>query len=472
MRVETTRFWQSALDSGLVDADRLEFALASISPERRTADAIERRLARELVQAHVLTLWQAQQLLRGRGKGLRIGPYVLLNLIGRGGMGTVYLVRDHDSRRLSALKALSRRRDERHPHARVRFNREIQIGAQLRHPNLVHIHDDGEAFGYRYLVMDYVDGPAVSQLITELGCLPSPVAAGIGLQVSRGMEEMHRRGFLHRDIKPNNLLINRDGVAKLSDLGLAFDVNIPDALTRDGATLGTMLYVSPEQARNSRSIDIRSDIYSLGCTLYQMISGRVPFVCMTMPELVLAHQLTPPEPLSAVAPGCPAGLSEAVGRMLAKDPAQRPASPTEVIELLRPHAVEKLELGTILPNFFPPHLDSHSSAEAATPVSSAALPVASPAEKRLFIAEWFKPTVPDPDLADVPLPVEEAGTVSDLGDCFPREDSEPDVFLTDAEQGSGPISAVRPGFPIRLAVAVAGLVGLGAVAAVIAYNWL
>jgi len=336
---KASRFYQAALQSGLIDAAGLEACWAQIPPEKRTPDAIDRRLARQAITSGKLTLWQAQQLLAGRSTGYRIDRYVLLDLLGRGGMGRVYLAKDLRLNRRVALKILSQERMN-NPRAIARFQREAKVGAQLQHENLVRIYDEGDANGVRYLVMEYIEGKNVGHLIGELGAIPWPTAARLARQVALGLDHARLKELIHRDVNPCNILVTKDGTAKLTDLGLAIDLNDTDNVTRDGATVGTFDYVSPEQARHSRSVDTRADLYSLGCTIFHMISGRVPFPVVSLPEKLYAHQLHDPEPLPELVPGVPQGLGEVVRKMMRKLPEDRYQTPLEAAQALEPYAVE------------------------------------------------------------------------------------------------------------------------------------
>ncbi len=334
-----SRFYQAALQSGLIDEAALDACWGLIPPEKRTPEAIDRRLARQAITAGRITLWQAQQLIAGRSSGYKIDKYTLLDLLGRGGMGRVYLARDARLNRLVALKILSQERMN-NPRAIARFEREAKVGAQLQHENLVRIYDEGESGGIRYLVMEYIEGKNVGQLIAEQGSIPWPTAARLARQVALGLDHARLKELIHRDVNPCNILVNRDGTAKLTDLGLAIDLNDTDNVTRDGATVGTFDYVSPEQARHSRSVDTRADIYSLGCSLFHMVAGRVPFPVASLPEKLYAHQLHEPEPLNELVPGVPEGLAEVVRKMLRKRPEERYQTPAELALALEPFAIE------------------------------------------------------------------------------------------------------------------------------------
>ncbi len=280
-----------------------------------------------------MTLWQAQQLIAGRTSGYKVDRYVLLDLIGQGGMGRVYLARDTRLNRRVALKILSPDRMN-NPRAIARFQREGRVGAQLQHENLVRIYDFGESLGRYYLVMEYIEGKTIGTLLAEQGPMPATTAARLVRQVALGLEHAHRKGLIHRDVNPYNILITHDGTAKLADLGLAIDLADQERVTRDGATVGTFDYVAPEQARHSHTADIRSDIYSLGCTFYHMLTGQVPFPVPSLPEKLFAHQTQEPAPVTELVADLPAGLGEVVERMMKKLPEDRYATPLQVAQAL------------------------------------------------------------------------------------------------------------------------------------------
>jgi len=337
---QTSRFWQATILSGLMDAQALTACWNQIPPgKREDPEHLDRRLARQAVQVDALTLWQAQQLMAGRTSGYKVDRYVLLDLIGQGGMGRVYLARDTRLNRRVALKILSPERIN-NPRAIARFQREARVGAQLQHEHLVRIYDFGESNARFYLVMEYIEGKTIGNLISEQGPMPPAAAVRLVRQVALGLEHIHRKGLIHRDVNPYNIMVTHDGTAKLADLGLAIDLADEDRVTRDGATVGTFDYVAPEQARHSHAADIRSDIYSLGCTLYHMIGGQVPFPGPSLPEKLLAHQAIEPTPLSELAPGLSPGLAEIVRRMMKKSPDERYATPMQVAQALEPYSEE------------------------------------------------------------------------------------------------------------------------------------
>src|SRR5262249_21628990 len=373
---QAARFWQAALLSGLMDVEGLTACWNAIPLAKRDSpEHIDRRLARQAVQSNLLTLWQAQQLLAGRTNGFKVDRYVLLEMIGQGGMGRVYLARDTRLNRRVALKILSPERIN-NPRAIARFQREARVGAQLQHENLVRVYDFGESNGRYYLVMEYIEGKTIGTLISEQGPMPPATAARLVRQGALGVGHAHRKGLIHPDVNPYNILVTHDGTAKLADLGLAIDLTESDRVTREGATVGTFDYVAPEQARHSHAADIRSDIYSLGCTLYHMLAGQVPFPSPSLPEKLFAHQALEPTPLSELVPGLPEGLIEIVSRMMRKSPDERYAAPMQVAIAMEPYADEYAGAGSrgdgvrSLPNSeIQPSTQSDGSKSSAVPSS-------------------------------------------------------------------------------------------------------
>jgi serine/threonine-protein kinase len=344
-----SRFGQAAILSGLLNVEGLNACWNAIPPEKREApEHIDRRLARQAVQSQALTLWQAQQLLAGRTSGFKVDRYILLELIGQGGMGRVYLARDTRLNRRVALKILAPERIS-NPRAVARFQREARVGAQLQHENLVRVYDFGESSGRYFLVMEFIEGKTIGYLLSEQGPMPPATAARLVRQVAQGLAHADRKGLIHRDVNPYNIMVTHDGVAKLADLGLAIDLSEGDRVTREGATVGTFDYVAPEQARHSHSADIRSDIYSLGCTLYHMLTGQVPFPSPSLPEKLFAHQAMEPTPLEQIVPGLPGGLGDVVRTMMRKLPDERYSSPSQVVQVLEPYIDDGAGFGRIEP---------------------------------------------------------------------------------------------------------------------------
>jgi len=265
----------------------------------------------------------------------QLGEYRLLGKLGQGGMGTVYKALHTELDRVVALKLLPRNRldDDR---AIARFRREMQALGRLDHPNIVRALDAREVEGTRFLVMEYVDGLDLSELVRRLGPLPVADACELVRQAALGLQYAHQHGLVHRDVKPSNLMLSCDGQVKVLDLGLArFRAEQPvgKEMTDTGQAVGTADYMAPEQVSDSRRVDIRADLYSLGCTLYKLLSGRAPFSgpkykCSY--DKMTAHVREPVPPIRDLRGDVPEELVVILDRMLAKNPAERHTTPAEV----------------------------------------------------------------------------------------------------------------------------------------------
>jgi hypothetical protein len=270
---------------------------------------------------------------------LLAGRYQLLEPIGQGGMGQVFRARDVGLGRQVAVKVLpAGKLSDRD--AVARFRREALALARLSHPNIVQAHDSGQDGEQHFLVMELVEGRSLAALLAEQGKVAATTAADVGHQAARALEHAHRSGLIHRDVKPSNLLRTADGTVKLLDLGLArfLQDQVGDAsLTRAGAGMGTPDYCAPEQCRNAHTADLRADVYALGCTLYHLIAGRVPFPGSSLSEKMEAHERREPPPIEELCPEVPGGLALAVRRMMAKRPQDRFQSMAEVAEALAPY---------------------------------------------------------------------------------------------------------------------------------------
>jgi len=252
-----------------------------------------------------------------------IGPYPIQAMLGEGGMGTVYRCLDPHLRRTVAVKVLSDER-VRDAESRERFIREAQAIARLSHPNVVQIYaiDPGESGRSPYFVMELIAGPSGDDRLRKGPPFTPESAARAVLDVARGLREAHRRGLIHRDIKPSNILFDEGGVAKIADFGLVKEIRTDGDRTDDGIILGTPHYISPEQGQG-KPVDHRSDIYSLGATLYHMLTGAPPFAEATQVSAIVAHVTAPLAPVREKNPGVPQALAAIVERMLSKDPADR-----------------------------------------------------------------------------------------------------------------------------------------------------
>ncbi len=263
----------------------------------------------------------------------KIGKYTIKKKIGAGGMGAVYLAEDATLRRICALKVLP---PEKAGNATLvkRFRAEAVSAANLRHENIVAVYETGEADGYLYIALEYVEGTDVANLVNKRGTIPLKRSIEMVRQVASALEHALQQEIVHRDIKPGNLLVRRDGVVKLADLGLArsLDENVDTSITRAGTTVGTVDYMSPEQARDSKAADVRSDIYSLGCTWYYMLTGEPPFPDGSLTNKLRSHAETPiPDPRK-LNPAVSEAVYGVLQRMCDKKPARRYQTPKELLD--------------------------------------------------------------------------------------------------------------------------------------------
>ncbi|MGE0610561.1 MAG: serine/threonine protein kinase [Pirellulales bacterium] len=330
MAISTEQFTRQLSHSGLVAADDVSKLLATLPPERK-ADG--ERLARELVRQKKLTAFQAQQVYQGKGKHLVLGNYVALDKLGQGGMGMVLKANHRRMKRLVALKVLSPNITKT-PEALRRFQREVEAAAKLQHPNIVTAFDADEASGTHFLVMQYVEGTDLSDLVKKQGPLSVNKALHCVIQAARGLEYAHANDVVHRDIKPANLLLDRSGTIKILDMGLArLDSagSEQDQLTGTGQIMGTVDYMSPEQAADTKNADARSDIYSLGITLWFLLTGRPVYEGDTTVAKLMAHQTRPIPSLQDACPQASAQLQAVFARMVAKNAADRYQTMAELI---------------------------------------------------------------------------------------------------------------------------------------------
>ena len=282
------------------------------------------------------------------GRTERIGKYEILEHIATGGMGVVYKARDVDLNRFVALKILPPDVAKSQT-VLERFRREARAAATLRHENIVAIYEINEANGAHYIALEFIEGTDLQDYINRKCRLDPNDARQIMIQAARALACAHENGIVHRDIKPSNFLLMSKGdrlIVKLTDFGLAIrKVNDEEfRITKDKTTVGTVDYMSPEQARDSRSADIRSDIYSLGCTAYHMLAGLAPFAKGTLPERIIQHMQAPPPDLRKNNKNVPEYLVAIINRMLAKKPADRYQTPADLLlDLENPERVAPLD---------------------------------------------------------------------------------------------------------------------------------
>jgi serine/threonine protein kinase len=329
--ISREEFEKNLGESGLLSEVSLRELLGGLASERDINDGDT--LARRLVHLGHLTPFQADAVRGRRFEEVCVGNYIILEHLGSGGMGTVYKARHRRMKRFVALKVLHREAAGRGSFAQ-RFEREVETIAQLSHPNIVMAFDADEAEVGPFLVMEYVDGRDLSVEVGRGGPLSIAESVEATLQAARGLEYAHGRGFIHRDVKPANLLRDSRSQVKVADLGLARlkDVSADQlAVSTAGNVVGTAEYMSPEQALDSSTIDHRSDIYALGCTLFYLLTGRAPYAASSLMGLLLKHRDAPIPSLRQACPVAPAQLDVIFQRMAAKSPDDRHASMAELI---------------------------------------------------------------------------------------------------------------------------------------------
>jgi formylglycine-generating enzyme required for sulfatase activity/serine/threonine protein kinase len=264
--------------------------------------------------------------------------YEVLRELGRGGMGVVYLANNKLMDRKEVLKVVNKQLLGE-AGATERFLREIRSAAQLNHPNIVTAYSALQVGDVLLFSMEYIEGRDLAEVVKARGPLPAVHAGSYVLQAARGLQHAFEKGMVHRDIKPQNLILDaKKNIVKILDFGLAKATRATgeaaEGLTGMNMMMGTPDYMAPEQARDAANVDIRADIYSLGCTLYCLLAGRAPFVGGSLATKIAAHQLSEPEPIESLRKDLPPGLAGVVRKMMAKDPAQRYQKPEEVVQAL------------------------------------------------------------------------------------------------------------------------------------------
>ncbi|GIW79635.1 MAG: hypothetical protein KatS3mg105_1442 [Gemmatales bacterium] len=363
-------------------------------------DAV-RELARHLVANGHLTRFQAEMLLAGRASGFILGQYRILDQIGRGGMGRVFKAVHQTMNRIVALKIVSSSlvKTER---ARKMFQREVRAAARLMHPNIVTAYDANQIGDRYYLVMEFVDGPNLEQLVREYGPLPVPVACEFIRQACLGLQAASELGMVHRDIKPANLLVqgtntpNQRCIVKILDFGLArLHANVDDTGVYEGtiethqnSVVGTPDYLSPEQAADLHKADIRSDLYSLGCTMYFLLTGQVPFPGQSSLDKLVQHSTATPVPIQVLRPEVSTEVAAIVNKLMAKAPEDRFQTPAELAEALAPFAENcapfwKTESNSELSLSEPANLEDDNALAGTLPAHSSLTPLSNFGEPAL-----------------------------------------------------------------------------------------
>jgi serine/threonine protein kinase len=357
--------------SGVMDEKRLD----AYAEKLRTAVSLPpepAKLAGLMVRDSVLTQFQAENFLQGRWRRFTIGNYKVLKRIATGGMGSVYLCEHKFMRRRAAVKVLPTAKAS-DPASLERFYREARAVAALDHPNIVRAYDVDHEDDLHFLVMEYVDGSSLQDLVRERGPLDPNRGANYISQAALGLQHAHEvAGLVHRDIKPGNMIVDRNNTLKLLDMGLArFFLDEEDHLTKkyDENVLGTADYLAPEQVVDSHEVDIRADIYSLGATFYFCLTGRTPFGEGTAAQKLIWHQTRQVKPIRTIREDVPESMAVVLEKMLAKDPSQRYQTPVEVVSAL----AEWAKLGSSSPADLIPDLTVDASG-----TDSGIIPIAKP----------------------------------------------------------------------------------------------
>jgi serine/threonine protein kinase len=319
--------------SGMIDEQKLS-AYLQRRQYTRGLPTDPREFADEMVVDGVLTYFQSEQFLLGKWRGFTIGKYKLLERVGVGGMGQVFLCEHMFMKRRVAIKVLPPAKADQ-PAALGRFYREARAAGSLDHPNIVRTQDIDQDGNLHFIVMDYVDGPNLLEVVKKTGPMNVGRAVSYTRQSAVALDYAFRNGIIHRDIKPGNVLIDRKGNAKILDMGLArFFKDHADQLTLkydDKIVLGTADYVAPEQVANSHTVDIRADIYALGATLYFLLAGHPPFPTGTVSQKLLWHRTKEPTPIRQIRQDVPEGLAAVLARMMSKDPKGRYQTPAQLV---------------------------------------------------------------------------------------------------------------------------------------------
>lgn len=336
MAASLEQFSRQLVDSGVLAEQDLKAFLDKLPDTEKPADG--EQLAKRLVKEKKISAYQAQVVYSGKGKTLTMGSYFILDKLGQGGMGMVLKAEHRMMKRLVAIKVLSPSITKT-KELSLRFQREVEAAARLTHPNIVGAFDAGETNGSPFLVMEYVPGNDLSSIVKKKGPLSVDQAIDCIAQAARGLEFAHSQGVIHRDIKPANLLMDTNGVVKILDMGLArieaSDVATQADLTGTGAVMGTVDYMAPEQALSTKHADARSDLYSLGISLWYLLTGKPAYEGDSLMARLLAHREQPIPSLRTVRDDVPESLDEVFKKLVAKKPADRYQTATELIANLQ-----------------------------------------------------------------------------------------------------------------------------------------
>ena len=339
MPVALETFLSQLSISGIVPEEKLKVVVS-----KKAGFADGEALARDMIKSRLLTKYQAEQILGGKGKSLTMGKYQLLEKIGAGGMGQVYKAFHCSTERIVAIKVILGK-GKIDPTLIKRFEREVKAAARLVHTNIITVFDADQADGRIFMVMEYIKGDDLGEILRKKGQLSVSETVNYILQAAKGLKYAHDQGVIHRDIKPGNILVDSSGNVKIVDMGLAKieikgDEEELSKLTADLSVMGTIDYMSPEQAESTKDVDSRADIYSLGATLYYLLMGEVLYPGKTIIQKILSHRESPIPSLRINRPDVPPSLDMIFTKMVAKNVADRYSSMEEVISALSRIEVE------------------------------------------------------------------------------------------------------------------------------------
>jgi serine/threonine-protein kinase len=370
--VDKDTFLQNLLISRLLTNQQFRLVIDKLGQVQEA-----REIAKALVSWKLLTRFQAKMLLLGRNSGFFLGPYRILDQLGQGGMGRVYKAMHQTMNRVVALKVLAPQMVNT-ARAHQLFLREVRAAAQLSHPNIVMAFDANQTEGRHYLAMEYVDGPNLERYVKKHGSLPVGLACEIIFQAANGLHYAFEKGMVHRDIKPANLLLHQEPgtetiQVKILDFGLARlqhaeKGTMSTIVAKENTVMGTPDFLSPEQSKNLHEVDIRSDLYSLGCTFYYLLNGTVPYPGGQTVDKLIRHHSEPARPIEELRPDVPKKIANILRKLMAKKAEDRFQTPDELMDALAPHAAPSVMDWPIAPPMSPAEPSSQEDVELAEEV--------------------------------------------------------------------------------------------------------
>jgi serine/threonine protein kinase len=483
LKLTAASFLAGVRQSGLIEPKRLDKLLDELQQSGVNLSE-SAAISAALVERHAITDWQSEKLLQGRHKGFLLGRYKLMSLLGTGEMSAVYLAEHVKMERRCAIKVLPANKVQDTSYL-GRFHREARAVATLNHPNIVKAFDvDQQSEGgteIHFLVMEFVEGKNLGALVAEQGPLEFAAAVDIIRQAADGLHHAHEHGLVHRDVKPENFLIDSDGHVKLLDLGLArfFQSSDEESLTikHDEKVLGTADYLAPEQAVDSHKVDLRADVYSLGCTFYYALTGHPPFTDGSLVQRLLAHQTRKPPSVKYDRPDAPEELLAILDKMMAKRPAERYQSAAAVTEALSrwliEHAAESWKQKHV--NLVARYAGAAVIPEvAARPVADRTVPASTKPKPETDDSEIYVPPVEEPPVYRTASRLDRAAAPrsrTEPAAKAPRAATEPVRRAGQSPHRSGPVMQVARDHDWERPIAIA-LVSLATVLVVMIGVWL